>query len=276
MKSMKSTTKTTPHLANRASLTRELAGAARFTAPATLLPAVLRRVGLADTYWKLTSPIGTVYVAHSKAGISMVTRAASPAEFERAFAKRYGRPVEAEHNPAPARVAALVRKLTSPGRRELHYDLRGLSEFERAVLMKALEIPDGEVRPYSWIAKEIGRPDAVRAVGTALGKNPVPLLIPCHRVVRSDGRIGNYSLGGQRAKRTLLEVEGAQPGTIEQLAARGIRYLGNSEKGYYCYPTCGGIETLVLSNKVELHDEREARTAGFRPCEDCRPLARAS
>ncbi|HEV2063715.1 MAG TPA: methylated-DNA--[protein]-cysteine S-methyltransferase, partial [Thermoanaerobaculia bacterium] len=127
-----------------------------------------------------------------------------------------------------------------------------------------------------WIAKEIGRPAAVRAVGTALGKNPVPLLIPCHRVVRSDGTIGNYSLGGRRAKRTLLEVEGAQPGTIGQLAARGIRYLGNAEKGYYCYPTCGGIETLVLSNKVELHDEREARTAGFRPCEDCRPLARAS
>jgi O-6-methylguanine DNA methyltransferase len=273
---MKSTTKTTPDLISRASLSRELAGAARFEAPATLLPAVLRRVGLADTYWRLISPIGTVYVAHSKAGISMVTRAASPAEFERAFAKRYGRPVEAEHNPAPARVKALVRKLASPERRKLHYDLRGLSEFEQSVLMKALEIPDGEVRPYSWIAKEIGRPDAVRAVGTALGKNPVPLLIPCHRVVRSDGKIGNYSLGGQRAKRTLLTVEGAQPKAIEQLAASGTRYLGNPEKGYYCYPTCGGIATLVLSNRLRLHDEQEAHAAGLRPCEDCRPLARAS
>ena len=273
---MKSMTKTTTRLADRASLTRVLAGAARYEAPSTLLPAVLRRVGLADTYWRLTSPIGAVYVAHSKAGISMVTRASSPAEFERAFARRYGRPAEPEHNPAPARVAALVRKLTSPDRRKLHYDLRGLSEFERAVLMKALEIPDGEVRPYSWIAKEIGRPDAVRAVGTALGKNPVPLLIPCHRVVRSDGKIGNYSLGGRRAKRTLLTAEGAQPETLEHLASGGIRYLGNPEKGYYCYPTCGGIETLVLSNKLQLHDEREAHAAGLRPCEDCRPLARAS
>ena len=279
MKSTKSTSsapRTTARLADRVSFTRELAGAARLTAPASLLPAVLRRVGLADTYWKLTSPIGTVYVAHSKAGISMVSRASSPAEFERAFARRSGRPAELEHNPAPARVQALVRKMISTERRKLHYDLRGLSEFERAVLLKALEIPDGEVRPYSWIAKEIGRPDAVRAVGTALGKNPVPLLIPCHRVVRSDGTIGNYSLGGRRAKRTLLTLEGAQPETIEQLAASGIRYLGNPEKGYYCYPTCGGIATLVLSNKLPLHDEREARAAGLRPCEDCRPLARAS
>ena len=276
MRSTTSTAKTMTSLTDRASLTRKLAGAARFEAPATLLPAVLRRVGLADTYWKLTSPIGTVYVAHSKAGISMVTRAASPAEFERAFAKRYGRPVELEHNPAPARVKTLVRKMTSTERRKLQYDLRGLSEFERAVLMKALEIPDGEVRPYSWIAREIGRPDAVRAVGTALGKNPVPLLIPCHRVVRSDGKIGNYSLGGQRAKRTLLTVEGAHPETIEQLAASGIRYLGNPEKGYYCYPTCGGIATLVLSNRLQLHDEREAHAAGLHPCENCRPLARAS
>lgn len=274
---MTGTTTTTTNLTDRVSLTRKLNGAARFEAPATLLPAVLRRVGLADTYWRLTSPIGTVYIAHSKAGISMVTRAGSPSEFERAFTKRYGRPVEPEHNPPPARVAFLVRKLKSPERRKLHYDLRGLSEFERAVLMKALEIPDGEVRPYGWIAKEIGRPDAVRAVGTALGKNPVPLLIPCHRVVRSDGTIGNYSLGGQRAKRTLLTVEGAHPETIEQLAARGIRYLGNAEKGYYCYPTCGGsIERLVLANKVQLHDEREAKAAGFHPCGDCRPLARAS
>ena len=61
---------------------------------------------------------------------------------------------------------------------------------------KALEIPRGEVRPYGWIAAEIGRPKAVRAVGTALGHNPVPLIVPCHRVVRSDGMIGQYSLGG--------------------------------------------------------------------------------
>ena len=268
--------KTTMPLNDRLSQARLLAAPGTFKAPAALLPAVLRRVGLADTYWRLESPIGPVYIAHSRAGISMVTRAASPAEFERAFLRRYGRPVVHEHSVPPARVAALVRNLTSPERRKLRYDLRGLSEFERAVLQKALEIPDGEVRPYSWIAKEIGHPDAVRAVGTALSKNPVPLLIPCHRVVRSDGTIGRYSMGGARAKRTLLTVEGAHPETIEQLAARGIRYLGNEARRYYCYPSCGGIETLVLSNKVPFHNARQALAAGYRPCEDCRPIALAS
>ena len=269
-------TKTTTQLTDRVSLARDLAAPGAFAAPETLLPGVLRRVGLADTYWRLESPIGAVYIAHSRAGISMVARAGSPAEFEKEFRRRHNRAVTRERAVAPARVSALVRNLKSPERRKLHYDLRGLSEFERAVLLKALEIPDGEVRPYSWIAKEIGHPDAVRAVGTALGKNPVPLLIPCHRVVRSDGTIGRYSMGGERATRTLRTVEGAHPETVEALAAQGIRYLGNEARGYYCYPTCGGIETLVLSNKVPFHDERQAQAAGYRPCGDCRPLARAS
>ncbi len=250
---------------------RALRGIVTEKAPESLLPAVLRRVGLADTYWQLASPVGPVFIAHSKAGISMVTRAKSAADFEREFRRRFGRDVRAEKAVAPAKVRALVRNLRGEGRRELRFDLRGLSEFERAVLMKALEIPSGEVRPYSWIAREIGRPGAVRATGSALAKNPVPLLIPCHRVVRSDGHIGNYSLGGPRNKRALLEIEGAQPDTLERLAASGVRYLGNEKARHFCYPTCGGIETLVLSNKVPFHTEREAIAAGYHPCGDCRP-----
>jgi len=257
-------------------LSRALRGFPGEKAPETLLPAVMRRVGLADLYWRLESPVGPVFVAHSKAGISMVTRAKSGADFERDFRRRYGRAVYVEKSVPPAAVRALVRNLEGEGRRDLRYDLRGLSEFERAVLMKALEIPTGEVRPYSWIAKEIGHPGAVRAAGTALAKNPVPLLIPCHRVVRSDGRIGKYSLGGARNKRTLLEIEGAHPETLEKLAASGVRYLGNANKLHYCYPTCGGIETLVVSNKVPFHTDAEALAAGYHPCEDCRPLAKAS
>jgi len=250
---------------------RALRGFEPERAPASLLPAVLRRVGLGDTYWRLESPVGPVFIAHSKAGISMVTRSRSAADFERAFERRFGRTVSPEKSPAPAKVRALVRDAKGQARRELRYDLRGLSEFERAVLLKALEIPSGEVRPYSWIAREIGHPGAVRAAGSALAKNPVPLLIPCHRVVRSDGHIGNYSLGGARNKRRLLEVEGAQPELLERLAAAGVRYLGNAEGKGYCYPTCGGIDMLVKSNRVRFHDEREAIAAGFHPCGDCRP-----
>lgn len=256
---------------------RGLRGLVVEKAPATLLPAVLRRVGLADSYWRLDSPVGPVFIAHSRAGISMVTRAKSAADFERAFRRRFGRTVTAETSVPPARVRALVRNVKGQGRRDLRFDLRGLSQFERAVLLKALEIPSGEVRPYSWIAREIGHPGAVRAAGSALAKNPVPLLIPCHRVVRSDGHIGRYSLGGARNKRRLLEVEGAQPELLEKLAASGVRYLGNAKARHFCYPTCGGIETLVLSNKVRFRSEREAVAAGYHPCADCRPpVARAS
>src|SRR2546428_13733249 len=108
-----------------------------------------------------------------------------------------------------------MKNLASRDREKLQFDLRGLSEFERAVLMKALEIPTGEVRPYSWIAREIGRPEAVRATGSALARNPVPLLIPCHRVSRSDGMIGQISVVVPRAQRTLVEISVAQPATFE-------------------------------------------------------------
>ena len=79
-------------------------------APETLLPEVMRRVGLADTYWRLESPLGPVYVAHSKAGISMVSRAKSDADFERSFERLHGRRVYPEKSVPPAAVRARVRQ----------------------------------------------------------------------------------------------------------------------------------------------------------------------
>ena len=256
-----------------AGILRALRGLPRERAPRTLLPAVLAKVGLADRYWPLESPVGPIYVAHSRAGISMVSRAASPRDFERTFERRFGRSIARDPAAPPANVRALVAGKIRGRDAGVKFDLRTLSEFERAVLLKALEIPPGEVRPYSWIAREIGRPEAVRAAGSALAKNPVPLLIPCHRVVRSDGHIGNYSLGGPRNKRVLLRSEGAQPETLEKLAASGVRYLGNAEKGFFCFPTCGGIDSLLRDNKVPFASHRDALAAGYHPCEDCRPLA---
>ena len=75
-------------------------------------------------------------------------------------------------------------------------DLSGTPDFQRRVLEAAKRIPFGEARPYAWIAERIGHPHAVRAVGTALGRNPVPLIVPCHRVWRSDGGLGGYLFGG--------------------------------------------------------------------------------
>ncbi len=84
--------------------------------------------------------------------------------------------------------------------------MKPLTLFEKKVYTVVKSIPLGETRTYAWVAREAGRPRAVRAVGTALKKNPFTLIVPCHRVVRSDGEIGEYALGADLKKR-LLEIE---------------------------------------------------------------------
>ena len=178
-------------------------------APQNLLDEVLDAVGLADRYIVRSSAIGDVLVAYNQRGVSTVLPVAAHggvAVIEAEFRQRFGRPLHADPNPSSSFVRSVDRGLAGQ-RVKLEYDLRGVSEFGQAVLAKALEIPRGEVRPYGWIAAEIGRPKAVRAVGTALRRNPVPLLIPCHRVVRTDGRLGDYAFGSP-AKVAVLEAEG--------------------------------------------------------------------
>jgi methylated-DNA-[protein]-cysteine S-methyltransferase len=175
-------------------------------APASLLTAILDEIELGDLYASFETPLGAVFMAWNRRGASAVMKTTTAQEFEARFRERFNRAVR----PAGDR-AQLPDK---------EFDLRTVTEFERAVLLKALEIPRGEVRTYGWIAAQIGRPAAVRAVGTALRKNPIPVLIPCHRVVRSDGHIGEYALGGSDAKRTILASEGLQSDEIQRLARR--------------------------------------------------------
>lgn len=78
--------------------------------------------------------------------------------------------------------------------------------FTRKVYRVVLSIPLGETRTYKWVARKIGKPKAARAVGQALKKNPYPLIIPCHRVVASDGKLGGYSRGVGK-KRALIDLE---------------------------------------------------------------------
>ena len=175
-------------------------------APPRLTAGILDELDLGDRFAPLDTALGPVFVAWNRHGISAVLKTATREEFAARFSERFRRPV---------RSAAELPALVLRGR---EFDLRSVTEFERAVLCKALEIPAGQVRTYGWIAAEIGRPAAVRAVGSALSKNPVPVLIPCHRVVRSDGHIGNYALGGSEAKRAILAAEGLGPADIERLA----------------------------------------------------------
>lgn len=87
-------------------------------------------------------------------------------------------------------------------------DWSSIKPFQRAVLKAASTIPFGETRSYGWIAQKIGKPRASRAVGQALGANPIPIILPCHRVIASNGKLGGYG-GGLPMKVMLLKLEGA-------------------------------------------------------------------
>lgn len=88
-------------------------------------------------------------------------------------------------------------------------NLDSCTDFQKKVLKAVSLIPYGETRTYSDIAKKIGNPKASRAVGSVLANNPFPIIIPCHRVIRSDGDIGNYQ-GGRKMKEFLLDLEKIQ------------------------------------------------------------------
>jgi O-6-methylguanine DNA methyltransferase len=244
----------------------------RASAPGSLVPRVLVEVGLADAYATVASSIGPVFVAWNRLGVSAVEPAGDPAAFEAGFRARHGRPVGAVAAPPAGLAAAIEAGLHGRRRRSLHFDLRGLTEFERAVLAKTAEIPAGQVRPYAWVASEIGRPRAVRAVGSALAGNPVPLLIPCHRVVYSDGRVGMYALGPEN-KRAALTAEGVDPDELERLARAGVRVVGSDTTRVFCFPTCRHARRVTPAHRVEFGSPRAAAAAGYRPCRHCRPAA---
>ncbi len=255
------------------SIETELA-ALRRPAPETLLDNVLGATGLAHHYAGFEGPIGELYVAWSDEGVSCVAPATSEEEFVEIFADRVGKPLVPAHELPPSLESKLARAVRNGKPGSLMFDLSGLTEFQRAVLDATATIPPGEVRSYGWIAKEIGRPGAVRAVGSALNRNPVPVLIPCHRVGRSDGSIGEYAFGPEM-KRSLLEAEGADPESLEADAERGVRFVGSDTTHIFCHPTCRNARRITAKHRREFRSSSVAADAGYRPCKVCRPVAAA-
>jgi len=248
-------------------------------APATLATAVTAALGLTDVYLTVGSPTGPLRVAfNTKSGISFVDAAVTGEEqaFVAAYAARYPtrpplRPAPPRLTPPPGLLDALHGRTSAS---TLTFDLSSCSPFQEAVLRKAAQIPAGEVRSYGWIAREIGHDGATRAVGTALGRNPAPVLIPCHRVVRTDGTIGNYALGTAR-KHALLRHEGVDLDDLQQLAAAGHRYVGSATTHIFCVPTCRQARRIEPHNRVVFKTGSQAAMQGYRPCKTCRPAAPA-
>lgn len=247
----------------------------REEAPDSLLSDVLAAVGLADRYVVRSSPVGDLYVAFNEHGVSAIDIADDGPAFETWFSNRFDRPVLAADE-LPSAIGSRLDKAIAEGRPgSLPLDLRSVTPFQAGVLMKTAEIPRGEVRPYGWVAGEIGKPGATRAVGSALARNPVPVVIPCHRVVRSDGVLGRYSMGEDANKQRLLESEGLDVDGYSALAARGVRLVGSDTTHIYCHPTCRDALRITDAHRIEFRSATAAERSGYRPCKRCRPAAAA-
>src|SRR5581483_8282482 len=149
--------------------------------------------------------VENVWVAFSDRSIRMIT-ARSLDELRSWYAKRYNRTLERGTLPAPLRRQVLAA-LRGEGVEKPAVDLGDASDLERTVLQTLTRIPKGEVRSYSWVAQQIGKPRAVRAVANVVAKNCVPFVLPCHRVVPAGGGVGKYAYGS-KMKRDLLRREG--------------------------------------------------------------------
>lgn len=159
-------------------------------------------------YFIYDSPLGEISVALGPRGVTDLSiRADLKIFLERVGARSGVVPVF-----DPARFRQLRTELDGYFRGEpvsfsQKLDLSG-SPFEKRVWQAILKIPRGQTRSYAWVAEQAGCPGGARAAGGATGRNPVPIICPCHRVVRSDGSIGGYT-GGLDIKKRLLMIEGA-------------------------------------------------------------------
>nr|WP_218887130.1 methylated-DNA--[protein]-cysteine S-methyltransferase [Cellulomonas oligotrophica] len=165
--------------------------------------------GLLDvTYRVVDSPVGALLVVGGERG---VLRVAFEVQDHEAVLDDVARRVSPRILQGGARLDPVLRELDeyfagARHRFDVPVDLRLATGFRRDVVAALPDVPYGRTATYAQVAAATGRPRAVRAVGTACARNPVPLLLPCHRVVRSDGTPGQYA-GGAPAKRVLLDLE---------------------------------------------------------------------
>jgi methylated-DNA-[protein]-cysteine S-methyltransferase len=169
--------------------------------------------GLVDVSFDVAdSPVGPLLLAVTEAGLCRISFDPEPERETEELARTFGVRVLR----GPREVDRVRRELEEyfEGRRhtfDLPLDLRGRSGFSREILDRLARVPYGEVTTYKSLAVEAGNPRAARAVGTIMNRNPIPIVLPCHRVVGSNGSLVGYG-GGLDRKRLLLDLEAGQPG----------------------------------------------------------------
>lgn len=176
---------------------------------------------MADTLYFTTydSTIGKLLIVAGSRGVRYLTLLRNGEDVEAHLIQKFG-----SVPPAPTLLelagffatatAAINRYLNEGAHLKLPYDLAEGTPLQRAVWLAIAKIPYGETISYTTLAERVGFPRAVRAVASACGANPVPLVIPCHRVVAKDGTLGGFSLGGVDVKEKLLRIEARQAATV--------------------------------------------------------------
>lgn len=221
-------------------------------------------------YGVFESPFGRLFLGRTELGVALV-----------GFLGPGGipRPEGLELIPGGDDVASLHRELLdhlegrSP-RVGWPLDLRlAKSAFQRAVLEAAGRIPFGAVTSYAHLARELGCPKSVRAVAQALRRNPLPLVIPCHRVVGAGGDLTGYDGNRVGLKRRILAAEGIPSERRRErfLVRRAALYVRDREDAEYCLPSCGSLPRRSLADLTLFASRERAESCGLRPCSNCRP-----
>lgn len=286
--------RTCPDCARRLEEYRQILGGIRslsvsdtgLTAARRKLDAKLRREArprLIVGVWK--TPLGLLRIGRTDAGVALLEFVSdegaeateSDARLQRLFSVDTAGPEDAGHAGMSALMDGLHAYLAG-GRQSLDWAVDEAlmrSEFQRRVLQATSRIPYGTLATYLGIAHGIGQPKAVRAVAQALRHNPVPIRIPCHRIIGSNGDLTGY--GGDRValKRDILAVEGIP--VVESKTgfrvARQRLYTADQASRAFCRPGCRVAAGRPAADRLLVASRHRAQEIGFTPCEACRPDA---
>jgi O-6-methylguanine DNA methyltransferase len=257
----------------------------RTSAPAEHMARARQRLetGLADLRRRLLigrvfdSPLGPLLIARSEEGVSLIeylddahgelrSRVAQTAGLELV---EDGAEIEALYRDVLEYLGGKRTRLDWP------LDLRlARSDFQREVLRATAAVPYGAVTSYLGIAGEIGQGSAVRAVAQALRHNPLPIVVPCHRIVGASGDLTGYAGSRLGLKEQLLAIEGVRTEHTPakpRVNRQALYHYDPNEEHMYCLPTCGSIAERPIGRVTLFASRARAETVGLVPCTDCRP-----
>ena len=241
------------------------------------------RPRLVVSVWK--TPLGLLRIGRTEAGVALLEFVSdegseateSAPRLQRLFSVDTAGPEGAGHAGMSALMNGLHAYLAG-GRQSLDWAVDEVlmrSEFQRRVLQATSRIPYGTLATYLGIAHGIGQPKAVRAVAQALRHNPVPIRIPCHRIIGSNGDLTGYGGDKVALKRDILAVEGIP--VVESKTgfrvARQRLYIADQASRAFCRPGCRVAAGRSAADRLLVASSDRAQEIGFVPCEVCRPDA---